>query len=559
MASTSTAKPGPGPTEALLLPGSIPLSKEAVVSALAKASVWGIVDKKKGVLLSLTEMRDTLLAKVGEASQGQKTTLEKWIPATEREVRNSRFRASEVAEYLYEISIVFDAYRADSAYHQLRNDPLNDIFTAIDSMMSQARQDAESNLLDHANAARVKLSPRELDRSYLMNGYKPQNPACQRCAFCDHDYVDEPNSNRIALEENRKRIVAHDNAKIDAEAKKARGEQLFGAKGKPISRAPTVPKCLPVYYQCHCFQQHNIRSDGSDQDSTTCQIKCTDPETGKKYPRDKNGMPTCPICSCMCQAAYKVGSHQVILTLRQQGKLVDETGAVVPSAQERERRANFAHALSDVIETSIGVAIQNQLQQQFGSTTNFRAARGPSSTAHQASNVAALPPGFTGVQLDSNRLQEETYMHASRALVGRFKPDISTHANPNPNLAFLAQQQIAAAEREIERDFRFIQTELNDISNEFRERIAMANIIPLTDESRAKLVTLEKRREELRVELKLLRMKKPKVNPVTEEPFASCAPTPQATNATTETMPPATNAMTETMPPATNATKEATP
>jgi hypothetical protein len=48
---------------------------------------------------------------------------------------------------------------------------------------------------------------------------------------------------------------------MDAEVKKARGEQLFGANGKPITRAPTVPKCLPVCYQCHCFQQHNIRSD----------------------------------------------------------------------------------------------------------------------------------------------------------------------------------------------------------------------------------------------------------------------------------------------------------
>jgi hypothetical protein len=110
MASTSTAWPGPGPepTEDLLLPGSIPLSKEVVFSALAKASVWGKADKKKGVLFCLSEMRDTLLAKVGEASQDQKTTLDKWIPKTEREVRKQRFRASDVEEYLYEISIVFD-------------------------------------------------------------------------------------------------------------------------------------------------------------------------------------------------------------------------------------------------------------------------------------------------------------------------------------------------------------------------------------------------------------------------------------------------------------------
>jgi hypothetical protein len=71
-------------------------------------------------------------------------------------------------------------------------------------------------------------------------------------------------------------------------------------------------------------------------------------------------------------------------------------------------------------------------------TTNFLAALGPSGTTHQASNVAAPPPGFTGAQLDSNHLQEEMYMHASRALVvGRFKPDISTHDNAMQRLSSL--------------------------------------------------------------------------------------------------------------------------
>jgi hypothetical protein len=242
MASTSTARPA-RPTEDLLLPGCIPLSKEVIVRALAKASVWGKADKKKGVLLSLTAMRGTLLVKVGEASQDLKWVLEKWIPETERQVKNQRFRAADVAEHLYEISVIFDAYRASSGYRFLRNDPLNDILTNIDSMMSQARQDAESDLLDSASASRVKLSPRELDRPYLVDGYKPEDPAFQLCAFCGHDYVDEPNSNRIALEENRKRILVHDKAKMDAEAKKARGEQMVGANGKVITRTPPVPKC----------------------------------------------------------------------------------------------------------------------------------------------------------------------------------------------------------------------------------------------------------------------------------------------------------------------------
>jgi hypothetical protein len=86
-----------------------------------------------------------------------------------------------------------------------------------------------------------------------------------------------------------------------------------------------------------------------------------DPETGKKYPRDENGLPTCPICCCMCQAAYKVGSHHVILTLRHQGKLRDEAASIFPSAQERERQADFTKGISDVIESSLGLAFQNQI------------------------------------------------------------------------------------------------------------------------------------------------------------------------------------------------------
>jgi hypothetical protein len=74
-----------------------PISKEAVVDALAKATVWGLSDRKKGVLLSLTKMRDTLLARVDEAiTQGQKTTLEQWIPVTERAAMNHRLLASSL-------------------------------------------------------------------------------------------------------------------------------------------------------------------------------------------------------------------------------------------------------------------------------------------------------------------------------------------------------------------------------------------------------------------------------------------------------------------------------
>ena len=94
------------------------------------------------------------------------------------------------------------------------------------------------------------------------------------------------------------------------------------------------------------------------------------------------------------------------------------------------------------------------------------------------------------------------------------------------NIAFLAQQQNASFEREIEREFLLLNAELTDISNDIKERIDLAQLIPLNDESREKLTSLQAKRTELRDELKLLRAKKPKVNPMADELFASLASMP---------------------------------
>jgi hypothetical protein len=81
MASTSVAAAAMsdnGATEDLLLPGDISLSKDAIVKALAKPVVWGVGDKKRAVLLALITNRDALLGRVGQSSQDQRATLEKW-------------------------------------------------------------------------------------------------------------------------------------------------------------------------------------------------------------------------------------------------------------------------------------------------------------------------------------------------------------------------------------------------------------------------------------------------------------------------------------------------
>jgi predicted nuclease with TOPRIM domain len=64
----------------------------------------------------------------------------------------------------------------------------------------------------------------------------------------------------------------------------------------------------------------------------------------------------------------------------------------------------------------------------------------------------------------------------------------------------------------------------------------LAQLIPLNDESREKLTSLQAKRTELRDELKLLRAKKPKVNPMADELFASLASMP-VMNQMTEVIP----------------------
>jgi hypothetical protein len=211
--STSTAAAAmsdDGTTEDLLLPGDMALSKEAIVKALAKPAVWGVGDKKRAVLVALVVNRDTLLARVGEASQDQKATLAKWIPIAEKAVRNQRFKVVNIVEHLYEISVILDAYHCSPFSRSMRSDPLKQAFADIQSMMGQARQDAETSLLDESNSSRVKLLPRELDRLYLVDGHKPHDEMCQQCAFCGHEFLDEPNSNGPALVEKSQKLLAYD-------------------------------------------------------------------------------------------------------------------------------------------------------------------------------------------------------------------------------------------------------------------------------------------------------------------------------------------------------------
>jgi hypothetical protein len=91
---------GDGTTNNLHLPGDMVLYKDVILKALAKPLVWGVGNKEEAVLLALDTSRDALLDRVGEASQDQRATLEKWIPMTKVAVRLQRFKVANVVEHL---------------------------------------------------------------------------------------------------------------------------------------------------------------------------------------------------------------------------------------------------------------------------------------------------------------------------------------------------------------------------------------------------------------------------------------------------------------------------
>jgi hypothetical protein len=70
---------------------------------------------------------------------------------------------------------------------------------------------------------------------------KRHDELCQQCAFCGHDFLDEPTSNGPALADNTQKLLAYDKAKADADARKCNNQPLMVAKGMAITCAPTDP------------------------------------------------------------------------------------------------------------------------------------------------------------------------------------------------------------------------------------------------------------------------------------------------------------------------------
>ena len=122
--------------------------------------------------------------------------------------------------------------------------------------------------------------------------------------------------NSLVLENNRKKEVAHEKLRKEFDEFKngKRSNLPIGPSGKAVTTRLPALKKEHLILQCHCYQMRCAR-EGTDCGSN-CEMKCTDPLTGKRYKWvHEEGLKkcSCPVCRCNCRKAYKLDNIEEIL------------------------------------------------------------------------------------------------------------------------------------------------------------------------------------------------------------------------------------------------------
>jgi hypothetical protein len=142
----------------------------------------------------------------------------------------------------------------------------------------------------------VKLTAHQLGRKFLQNASLPSIEAHRTCLFCGHECIDEPNHNKLVLEENLKREADYE------EKENAYHAALTMGTNPKTTRKPNRPTAKFQIYQCHCGEIGCVDCNGKN-----CPIQCIDSRTGKHYGQDPvTGRCLCPICGCPCKVSYRV-------------------------------------------------------------------------------------------------------------------------------------------------------------------------------------------------------------------------------------------------------------
>ena len=130
-------------------------------------------------------------------------------------------------------------------------------FSILDKAIKEAVSFLENDYHNKKHNMFPKQTAAERNRMYLKDGYKPEDPAHAICLYCEHSYVDEPNTNKTTIAIYKSKKMEYEKASKENKEAKATGGK------KELPKLPPNPKRPTLVRQCHCHQMAcvNIGSD----------------------------------------------------------------------------------------------------------------------------------------------------------------------------------------------------------------------------------------------------------------------------------------------------------
>ena len=180
---------------------------------------------------------------------------------------------------------------------KLHRDDAHDIgvyVALLEDVEKACRRDLAALEEEDKNSKSIKLTPGQMARKYLQNGFAVNRKVYVGCAKCNHGFHDHPNTNKAAKKKNAN-ATAEWNAKrvIMQNWKDGKGPALRDEKGEVIGKIAN-PKFIPELIVCHCWQNHHSRVAGGMK----CPVNCFDAKTGIQYDAG-----SCPM-SCRCDCSF---------------------------------------------------------------------------------------------------------------------------------------------------------------------------------------------------------------------------------------------------------------
>jgi hypothetical protein len=214
-------------------------------------------------------------------------------------------------------SILYQIYEATpsisplSANFDILTVPQKDAIRQLHDLVNRATQEESIELNNQFSNCFISvgsLPPGEYDRHYLVDGYLPVCVESRKCITCDHPFVDEPNTNKVAQRSNEIKKTQYDAQVANDLQVWAQGGTVHTTSGTILKEGRTRPQ--PSYqhliYKCHCAE-FSCSSDVGVVPKRECPIQCIDETTGQRFGIDENGMCLCHICACSgCPQFYTV-------------------------------------------------------------------------------------------------------------------------------------------------------------------------------------------------------------------------------------------------------------